>query len=143
MTPDLDLNKSVWTKTRGGITAIGTWVRVEGDFRPCMVLIRAGSEYDDRLIPCVILQDRAWVYDEATGDPAEAARTLALFAPYLGLALTDARSCMRLMLFINDMLGDLLHIPPYQHDRDAPVVSEITLINHTTGKSLESEMRDV
>lgn len=143
MTPDLDLNKSVWTKTRGGITAIGTWVRVEGDFRPCMVLIRAGSEYDDRLVPCVVMQDRAWIWDEKIGDPAEAAGTIALFAPYLGLSLTDAPACIRLSFFINDLLGDLLHIPPYTPDRDAPVVSEITLINHTTGTSVESEMRDV
>ena len=108
-----------------------------------MVLIRAGSEYDDRLIPCVILQDRAWIWAEETGDPAEAAQTLALFAPYLGLDLNDARACIRLMFFINDLLGDLLHIPPYTPDRAAPVVSEVTLINHTTGQSVETEMRDV
>tara|TARA_R110002012_G_scaffold315261_2_gene528916 strand:- start:4956 stop:5282 length:327 start_codon:yes stop_codon:yes gene_type:complete len=108
-----------------------------------MVLIRAGSEYDDRLVPCVVMQDRAWIWDEKIGDPAEAAGTIALFAPYLGLSLTDAPACIRLSFFINDLLGDLLHIPPYTPDRDAPVVSEITLINHTTGTSVESEMRDV
>lgn len=142
MTPDLDLNRRQWTKTRGPITAIGTWLRLDGSFRPCMVLIRAGSELEDGLIPCVVTQDRAWIWSEEIGDPAEAARTAFQFANCLRLSAHDRRTLIFIASFINDMLGDLLSIPPYQPDT-TPVVAEATMINHSTGRTVETEMRDV
>ncbi len=142
MTPDLDLTKRHWTKTRGDITAIGTWLRLDGDFRPCMVLIPAGREYDERLIPCVVTADRAWIWSEEIGDPAQSAPIAFQFAEVLGLSVHEPRNIIRLAMFINDMLGDLLHIPPYQADRN-PVVAEATLFDHTHGRTVETEIRDV
>lgn len=141
MRPDLDLSMRQWTKTRGPITAIGTWLRLDGDFKPCMVLIPAGREYDDRLIPCVVTQDRAWIWSEEVGDPEQAARTAFQFAEALGLSVHDQRTVIRLAMFINDMLGDLLHIPPYQADGN--VVAEAVLFDHTHGRTVETEIRDV
>lgn len=141
MNHDLDLTIRQWTKTRGPITAIGTWLRLEGRFRPCMVLIRAGSELDDRLIPCVILQERAWVWSEDIGDGAQAAQSTFQFAQILGFNSFDAKAIFFIASFIHDLLGDLLTIPPYQ-PVDTRSVAEATLINHTTGITTETEIRE-
>ncbi|AAL49606.1 unknown [Sinorhizobium phage PBC5] len=141
MSPDLDLNKRVWTFRRLGVTAIGTWLRVEGRFRPCMVLIPADREYDDRLIPCVITIDRAWIWSEEVGDPAQAAATAFQFATSLGLSAYDKRTVMRLAMFIADHLGDLLSIPPYQNS-DEETVAEVTMIDALTGKVTEAVVKE-
>ncbi|WP_159953033.1 hypothetical protein [Rhizobium sp. 18065] len=133
MTPDLDLTKRQWTKTRGGVTAIGTWIRLDGSFKPCMVLIPAGREYDERLIPCVVTQDRAWIWSEDVGDPAQSAPIAFSFAETLGLSVHEPRNIIFVASFIHDMLGDLLHIPPYQNDSKVSV-AEATLIDNGTGK---------
>lgn len=138
----IDLEKRLWTKTRGSITAIGTWIRMEDDFRPCMVLIPAGKEKDDRLIPCVVTQDRAWIWSEEVGDPAQSAPIAFQFAQSLGLSAHEPRTVIRLAMFINDMLDDLLHIPPYQRE-DEVTVAEVVMTDHTTGRTVETEMKDV
>lgn len=133
MSPDLDLTRRQWTKTRMGVTAIGTWIRLENQFRPCMVLIPADRDYDERTIPCVIPLDRAWVWDETIGDPSQSAPTAYQFALNLGLSVNDPRTVIRLAMFICDMLGDLLKMPPYQADR-REVVAYATLTERETGK---------
>lgn len=138
---DLDLNHTLWTKTRGEFTAYGTWIRIEGDFKPCLVIVRAGSELSGRLVPCCITQNRAWVWDERVGDPAEAARTCAMFLEHMSLSVTTPRA-IALASFIHDLLGDLLHIPPYERDRSADVVAEITMTDAQTGRTIEHEVRD-
>lgn len=141
MTPALDLSRRVWTFRRDGITAIGTWIRVEGRFRPCMVLIPSGREYDDRLTPCVVTMDRAWIWSEEVGDPAEAARTAHLFARCLGLNENNRRTVLRLAMFIADHLGDLLSIPPYQNN-DVETVAEVTMTDTITGRIIETELKE-
>lgn len=132
MTPDLDLEIRAWTKTRGPVTAIGTWIRLDGRHQPCMALIPAGKEKSDRLHPCVITQERAWIWSEEVGDPEQTARICFQYAPALGLS-DDARSIIWLASFIHDMLGDLLTIPPYQAT-DQISVAEALLIDNQTGK---------
>ncbi|MFK4259049.1 hypothetical protein [Agrobacterium tumefaciens] len=140
-TPDLDLTKRVWTKRRGGIIAIGTWLRLEQRFRPCMVIIPADREYDDRLMPCVVTIDKAWIWSEDVGDPIQAAHTAHQFAEILGLASHDKRTVIRLAMFIQDHLGDLLSIPPYQNP-DQQTVAEITMRDPNTGRTVEAEIRE-
>lgn len=141
MTPDLDLNKRVWTRTKGGIIAIGTWLRQDDRFRQCMVLIPADREYDDRLVPCVVTVDKAWIWSEEVGDPAQAALTAHQFADTLGLASHDKRTVIRLAMFIQDHIGDLLSIPPYQNP-DSQTVAEITMRDTNTGRTIEAELRE-
>ena len=132
MTPDLDLENRQWTKRRGDVMAIGTWIRLDGKFKPCMVLIPAGREKDDRLIPCVVTQDRAWIWSEDVGDPAQSAPIAFDFARILGIG-TDPRTIIALASFIHDMLGDLLTIPPYQAQTKVSL-GEAVLIDNQTGK---------
>lgn len=141
MGPDLDLNKALWTKRRGEFIAIGTWIRIEGDFKACMVIVRADSELSDRLVPCCVTQNRAWVWDERVGNPAEAARTCQMFLEHMNLSVTPHR-LVALASFIHDMLGDLLHIPPYERASDGEVYAEATLTDIDTGRVIEHEMRE-
>jgi hypothetical protein len=143
MQPALDLSQRHWTKTRHGITAIGTWIRLEGISRPCMVLIRAGSEYDDRTVPCVITVDRAFEWEPQTADFAQTILRAIGFCEALRLSL-DKHNVVRLMNFVNDHLSDLLSIPPFPVSQlDIPVVAEITLVDTKTGRTIEKEMKDV
>lgn len=143
MQHDLDLSLYHWKKDRMGVTAIGTWIRLEGTFRPCMVLIRAGSEKEDGTVPCVITVDRAYLWEPETA--GDFSRTIALAVTYceaLRLSL-DKTTVVRLMDFINDYLSDLLSIPPFPVSQiEAPVVAEIVLTD-TNGRTIEREMKDV
>ncbi|KQZ96833.1 hypothetical protein ASD74_06140 [Rhizobium sp. Root564] len=140
MAVDLDLNKRLWTFRKDGLMAIGTWIRMDDRFRPCMVLIPADREYDDRLTPCVVTMDRAWIWSEEVGDPAQAAHAAFQFANTLGLS-TDRRTVIRLAMFIADHLGDLLSIPPYTPD-DQQTVAEVTMRDPTSGRTIEAEIRE-
>jgi hypothetical protein len=40
------------------------------------------------------------------------------------------------------MLGDLLHIPPYERASDGEVYAEATLTDIDTGRVIEHEMRE-
>lgn len=106
-----------------------------------MVLIRAGREKDDRLIPCVITMDRAWIWSEEIGDPSQSAPLAYQFANILGLAVGNPRTVIRLAMFINDMLGDLLNIPPYQ-PVSTRTVAEAVIIDHSAGRTVETEIRE-
>jgi hypothetical protein len=141
MAPDLDLSHRIWTFRRLGVTAIGTWIRVEGRFRPCMVLIPADREYDDRLTPCVVTMDRAWIWSEEVGDPPQAAATAMQFARCLGFNENDRRFVMRLAMFIADHLGDLLSIPPYSNS-NVETVAEVTMTDASTGRIIETELKE-
>lgn len=141
MSPDLDLTKRQWTKTRGNVTAIGTWIRLDGSFQPCMVLLPAGRELSEGLIPCVVPMSRAWIWSEDVGDPRQSAITSIEFARLLGLS-EDPRSIIWLASFIHDMLGDLLTIPPYPHS-ETQSVAEAILFDNATGKVIaETELRE-
>lgn len=106
-----------------------------------MVLIPADREYDDRLIPCVITVDRAWIWSEEVGDPAQAARTAFQFAHALGFNAFHGPTVARIAMFIADHLGDLLSIPPYDHGDDE-TVAEITMTDPNTGKVTEAVLKE-
>jgi hypothetical protein len=135
----IDLEKRAFTFTSQGITGIGTWVRTGNGFRPCMVLIPAGRELDEWLIPCVVMMDRAWIWSEEVGDPAEAARTAINFAEALGYNPYDRRAVFRIARLINDHLDDLLKIPPYT---ETQTVADVIITNTATGQVTEAEIRD-
>lgn len=144
MTPEtyLDLDNYHWKKTRGHLTAIGTWIRIGGSWKPCMVLIPANGELDERTRPCVITLDHAWIWDETVGDPQQACFRASQYAQCLRMNHQDLRDLIFIASFVADHLGELISQPPYTPPI-APVVAEATLINHTLGTSTETEVRDV
>lgn len=139
----LDLSLRQWTKTRHGITAIGTWIRIDGVSRPCMVLIRAGSEYDDKTVPCVITVDRAFMWEPETANWSQTILTAIGFLEALRMTM-DNRTVIQLLNFVNDHLSDLLSIPPFPVSQlDIPVVADVTFTDNQTGRTIEKEMKDV
>jgi hypothetical protein len=130
----LDLNRRHFTKTRGDITAIGTWLRLDQQWKPCMVLIPADTDYDDRLVPCVVTQDSAWMWSREVGDPASTVPLTRNFSQCLRFP-DDPRTLIKIASFIEDMLGDLLRIPPFPQSEKS-VVAEALVYDNNTGEVL-------
>lgn len=140
MTTTLDLSKRAWLKSHGDVTAIGTWIVIEGRHRPCLVLIRTAEEMSDHTMPCVVTVDKAWIWSEDIGDPRLAAHMAFGFAQALRLSEHDPHTIIRIAGIVHDHLGDLLHIPPYRPADNANVVAELTVTDRNTGKSREAEI---
>lgn len=141
MSPALDLSRQHFAYVKGDLTLIGTWVRTEEDWRPCMVLIRTGEEFSDHTIPCVVTLDKAWIWSEQVGDIVAAARTTAGFLDALRMQPSKA-NIIRIRSLIHDHLGDLLTMPPYV-PADRIVLAEITATDQN-GRTIEAEvMEDV
>lgn len=142
MTARLDLNVRHWAKQRHELMAVGTWINIEGRQKPCMVLFRAGVPYD-RIQPYVITGDKAWVWSEDIGDPANAARQCFAICEQLNLEPTE-KMIFRIVGFVNDHLGDLLTIPPYPPvAAPANVIAELVITNRSTGEAHEVAINDV
>jgi hypothetical protein len=140
----LDLAQRHFTKVKNGLAFIGTWITMpypEG-VKPCLVIIRNGEEKHEATMPCVITSDKAHVWSiTGMGDPREAARQASTFCEALRIN-TDLKSVIQLHMMIDDLLGDLLHIPPFPPKRDAPVIAEVTMTNQQTGEVKEVELKD-
>lgn len=144
MNASLDLEQAAWTKRKHGITAIGTWLRIdETTWRPCMVLIRAGSELEDWTVPYVITVDHAWQWDTATAIPSQTIMKAAEICECLRITV-DRANISHVMNFINDHLSDLLKLPPYPGPLNGgEVVADLVLRNNSTGRTIEREITDV
>ncbi|EHK57644.1 hypothetical protein [Allomesorhizobium alhagi] len=136
--PVLDLTKRAWVRTRGELTAIGTWICIDEQMRPCMAIVRTGEELGDYTFPCVVTMDKAWIYSEEIGDMAKAAHQVASFLDPLRLG-TGTRAIFRLLGLIRDCLGDLLSIPPYVAPAQT-AIAELTVTERETGKVREVEI---
>ena len=107
----LDIGNRHFTQAHGDITVIGTWLRnSEGNWRPCLVLIRTGDEYSDYIVPCVVSVDRAYVWSDAVGDGQRAAQMAFQFAEAMRFT-PNPKIIIRIASLINDHLGELLGIP--------------------------------
>ncbi|MCL7999997.1 hypothetical protein M8994_17310 [Brucella sp. 21LCYQ03] len=138
--PVLDLRARAFTYERGDITLIGSWLRMGGSIRPCLVLIRSGEEYNDFTIPCVITLDKAWIWDEDNGDVTQAASMAATFIEHLRLS-PDKSGFIRIASLIHDHLDDLIGMNPFP-PMDRETVAFIEQINNSTGKSKLIEVKD-
>lgn len=133
----LDLTRYAWTRTLGDIEVIGTWLRHPDGPRACMVLKPTNAQRHDQFIPCIVLQKNAWVWSEAIGDGAEAARCAYSFAAALGLSPHNINNVMRVASIIRDHIGDLLSIPPMPLEQE--VVGEATITDEG-GRVTEREI---
>lgn len=139
----LDLGIYHWRHQRGNVIVLGTWQRLEDKIRPCLALIPADREFrdiNDRPTPYVISVDKAYIWAEeaGVGDPILAAYSACEIAATLGLSPHQAPFIARL---INDLLGDLLKIPPYPYP-ELQTVAEITMRDPNTGRTVEAEIRE-
>ncbi len=142
MSVELDLRQRAWTQRRGNVTVIGTWIGKDGDFQPCMVLIRTGDDYNPDLVPCAIPLEEAWMWSEEVGDGRRSFHAAMQFAQVMRLG-DNGYDIRRIAGIIHDHLGDLVSMRPYQTQEKKPVVAEVTMVNHQTGKPVDVELRDV
>lgn len=144
MTVTIDLNLRAFAKRRGEITAVGTWLKVEGQWRPGMVLMRGGYEQHPDYSPYIITMDRAWIWDATHGDGAECARQCLRIAECLHLDPEDPRTFFKIRSFVDDHLSDLLSIRPLPPaERPGTVIADVTVTDRNTGKTTEVELTDV
>lgn len=136
----IDLGRRAWTRHRGPLTLIGTWLRIDERWRPCMAIIRAGDEFSDDVFPCIVTMDKAWIWSREVGDEILAGQTLAGFLDPLRLT-PDDRTIIWLYNLINDHLQDLLTIPPYLPEQ-GDVTATISITDHRSGTTREVEIRD-
>jgi hypothetical protein len=134
----LDISHAV--HVRGSITVWLTWNRLTG--RPVMVLtptdMRGGHE---RITPCVIPIDRAWLWDEDRGDLAHANITAAIFCANLGFSPENIRNIFKVQGYIRDYLEDLIRMPPMPPDH-AQIVGEALIFDNETGRETYKEIAD-
>jgi len=133
----LDLTRYAWKQRHGDLEAIGTWLLHRDGPLPCLVLKPTSAQRHDQFIPCVVLQKNAWIWSEAIGDGAEAARTAYDFTCALGLSPHNASNIIRVASIIRDHIGDLLGIPPMPAERE--VVGEVTITDER-GRVTEREI---
>ena len=130
----LDLSKVHWQHRHGDLTVYGTWIKLAGRWRPCMVLIRTGEERSPHTVPCIITVDKAWIWSEEVGDPAAAVTMAVEFSELLRLSHTRVNDVFRVASIIRDHLDDMLKIPPRPVEEEKPF-AELTMTNRNTGKS--------
>ncbi len=136
----LDLTRYMAKHDIGDITAIMTWTM--HNQRPCIVLIPTFvPTHNERITPCIVPLDNAWIWDEVAGDGAHCANATYQFACSLGFNPTP-RLLIRITSIIRELLGDLLSMPPMPRFYDPLVVADATLTNLETGKVTQSEVTE-
>jgi|GEM_PF-1358200 len=140
----LDLNYYAWASHQGTLTLIGTWLLSDEKKQPCMVIIRRDEETNPYTVPCIIPLERAWIWDEKTGDAGQ--RTFAAFEFCERLRIEPTqRNLVKLMIAVNHRLEDLIKMPPFPRGAfvdDGEVIGEGVIINRDTGQAREFELRD-
>ena len=142
MSIELDLRHRAWTQRHGNITAIGAWIGKNGEFQPCLVLIRTGDEFDEDMVPCAIPLDDCWIWEESIGDGRRSAQAAHQFAQVLRLT-DNTKTLIRIASIIHDHLGELISMRPYVAPDRKPVIAEVQVINRATGRAADVELRDV
>jgi hypothetical protein len=126
----LDLDKRVWSHSRYGLTIIGTWVRIDGRWRPCMAIVR--NHADPR--PCVIPLENAWMWSDEIGDPVMHAQEILL---RLGVDPHNPDNVGKLVGLVNSRMQDLVAMPvrPPDAGEHADPVAELSINNELSGRT--------
>lgn len=135
----IDLSMTVWRKVHGSITAYGTWIQIEGAWRPALVLVRTGDEMSEHCVPCIVTMDKIWVVTEEVGSEVAAGRLIAGFLDPLRLG-ANAHNANKLLSIIRDHVGDVLSIGPRPSKGLRTIVGDATLTDRASGKVTETEI---
>lgn len=137
----LDLRQCQAVYSRGDVLVWVTWLRTTKE--PALVLTpRRAVVSHDRVVPCVVPMSRAWAWAEETGDMGDILPTVGIFLANLGFNPLNKRNVLKLIGIIRDHLGDLITCPPMPHGLDRRHVADMTIVNRTTGTTIECEVRD-
>lgn len=138
----IDLARYHERYTHGDLSVYLTWfLASDAGPKPCLVLIPTDSAKWEFATPCIVMLEDAWVWSEAIGDPARAARSCFDFAGALGLNPSQPTDVFRIRSIVHDHLGDLLAIPPMPADmRETVSLGEATVTDRETGRTIEREV---
>ncbi|WP_296763720.1 hypothetical protein [Sediminimonas sp.] len=136
--PVIDLSRYHFKHAYGDVTVIGTWSLATS--RPVMALVPTVLRpTHDRVTPCLVPLDMAWMWDETTGDAQHCVETTVMFAQALGFNPYAPRELIRLTSIIRDHLGDLLTMPPMP-ETEQRAVADVIKTDLDTGKTQEAEI---
>jgi len=126
----LDLSKRLWSVNRYGLTLVGTWIRLDQRWRPCMAVLRTNQP---QFRPCVIPLDTIWQWS-GIGDPYPRAEAM---LPRLGIDPWNGDNVHKLIALVQDRMDDLIKMPPRPPEAEEHVdpVVEVTIDNEITGKT--------
>lgn len=122
----MDLARQHFAYDHGEVMVIGTWFRNDEQWRPCLALVRPDDLGKEGCEPCIVLVDRAFIWEPETGDAAQVAQSCYRFAKSLRLNYDDPKVLTRLAMLVGDHLGDLLAIPPLTLDRRPAAIASLT-----------------
>lgn len=140
--PTLDLTKYAWSHTKGDLRVYGTW-RYDDDDRqwvPCLAIVPAHHLLSfERVTPCIVTVDLAWIWSEEHGDEALAGAIIGDFLATLGMAPTP-RNAYRVLDLIRDHLEDLIkRIPPRPPEK---TVAADAFVTDAAGKQRHAEIKE-
>lgn len=139
-TPIIDLDRRHKTFTHGDLTVILTWFLHNG--RGCLVIVPTFRKLNyERVMPCIVPLDHAYLWDEHMGDGAHCAQVSIAFARALGINPHEVYNLVRLSSIIREHLGDLITIPPMPQS-EQQTVADVLMTNTNTGKTVEREIID-
>lgn len=116
------------------------WLADDAGPKPCLVLIPTNTAAWEHTMPCIVMLENAWVWSEAIGDPAAAARAAFGFATSLGMK-TEPTNVIRIRSIIHDHIGDLLAMPPMPADmRETVNLGDATIKHRDSGRTIEREI---
>lgn len=137
----LDLRQSHAAYRRGDVLVWITWLRTSGE--ACIVLTpRAARLSHERIIPCIVPLSRAWAWAEETGDLRDVMTSAGIFCANLGFNPLNPNNVRKVIGIVRDHLGDLLSCPPMEASPDRRVVADVTIVNKSTGRTMEREVQD-
>lgn len=140
--PALDLSRYAWTQRHGDLTVYGTWWYDNDDNQwvPCLVIVPTFSVIsNERVTPCVVTLDLAWIWSEEEGSPRFAAETAASFCDSLGMAV-NPKNAIRVAGIIRDHLEDLIKRIPPRPPQNAVVADAI--VTNAAGRERHAEIRE-
>lgn len=141
----IDLDRYHARHQHGDIMVFLTWwLADDSGPKPCLVLIPTFTPLD-RVTPCVVMMENAWLWSEQVGDPRQAAHTAFAFAQMLGQDTNNATNVIRIRSIIHDHIPDLITMPPMPDAmrEQGEVIGEARLVDPETGRTVEQEVRDV
>lgn len=143
--PAIDLHQRHFEGSRGGIIYIGTWLWQGRSSDPCLVLLHGARPVrKGRTVPVIIPLAEAWRWamHGDVGDPAHCAQSVQewLTAGLLPGHPMASRDKLQVMSLINDLLPDLINMPPAPRREASRSVGEVYKTDMQTG---EVEIREV
>ncbi|MDA4845940.1 hypothetical protein [Hoeflea poritis] len=138
----LDLDDYHTKRELSEFTLIFTWLHTQDGPEECLVLTRSGEETNDHTVPAIVFQRHAYIFAPETGDPRAAARACFQLCEALRINPYEVKNILRIQALIDDHLDDLLHIPPFSRRKPGNLIAEVTITDHSTGKTTEVEIDD-